>query len=250
MTAISTILGREILDSRGNPTVEVDVVLQGGQHGRAAVPSGASTGEHEAHRAARWRPDALRRQGRPAGGRQRQWRASATRLIGLDAADQVGLDRLMLDLDGTPNKTQLGANAILGVSMAAAHAAAAALGEPLYAISAARERDAAARADDEHHQRRRARRQPIDFQEFMIMPVGASRSPRPAHRRRGVPCAEARAEGSGHSTAVGDEGGFAPNLASTEAALDFSSSPSIERRLHPGQGRRLSPSTWPPPSST
>src|SRR5512140_2342336 len=130
MTAIATIIGRESLDSRGNPTVEVDVVLKDGHRGRAAVPSGASTGAHEAHE--------LRDGGTRYGGKGVRKAVAAVngeireRLTGFDAADQRGLDRLLRDLDGTPNKKRLGANAILGVSMAAAKAEAAARGEPLY----------------------------------------------------------------------------------------------------------------------
>src|SRR3990172_2718607 len=122
MTAISTIVGREILDSRGNPTVEVDVVLEDGQHGRAAVPSGASTGAHEAHE--------LRDGGKRYGGKGVRKAVEAvngeirTALLGFDADDQQGLDQLLRDLDGTPNKKRLGANAILGVSLATAKAAA------------------------------------------------------------------------------------------------------------------------------
>ena len=194
MTAIATILGREILDSRGNPTVEVDVVLKDGQHGRAAVPSGASTGAHEAHE--------LRDGGTRYGGKGVRKAVAAVngeireRLTGFDAADQRGLDQLLRDLDGTPNKKRLGANAILGVSMAAAKAEAAARGEPLYRYIGGAEAtllpvpmmniiNGGVHADN-----------PIDFQEFMIVPVGAVEHRRSgAHGRRSVSCAEARAEG-------------------------------------------------------
>ena len=220
MTAISTILGREILDSRGNPTVEVDVVLKGGQHGRAAVPSGASTGAHEAHE--------LRDGGTRYGGKGVRKAVAAVngeireRLTGFDAADQRGLDQLLRDLDGTPNKRRLGANAILGVSMAAAKAEAHARGEPLYRYIGGADAtllpvpmmniiNGGVHADN-----------PIDFQEFMIVPVGASSIAEAVRMGAEVFHALKHAlKGAGHNTNVGDEGGFAPNLASTRAALDF-----------------------------
>ena len=220
MTAISTILGREILDSRGNPTVEVDVVLKGGQHGRAAVPSGASTGAHEAHE--------LRDGGTRYGGKGVRKAVAAVngeireRLTGFDAADQRGLDQLLRDLDGTPNKKRLGANAILGVSMAAAKAEAHARGEPLYRYIGGADAtllpvpmmniiNGGVHADN-----------PIDFQEFMIVPVGASSIAEAVRIGAEVFHALKHAlKGAGHNTNVGDEGGFAPNLASTRAALDF-----------------------------
>ena len=220
MTAISTILGREILDSRGNPTVEVDVVLKDGQHGRAAVPSGASTGAHEAHE--------LRDGGTRYGGKGVRKAVAAVngeireRLIGFDAADQRGLDQLLRDLDGTENKKRLGANAILGVSMAVAKAEAAARGEPLYRYIGGAEAtllpvpmmniiNGGVHADN-----------PIDFQEFMIVPVGASSIAEAVRMGAEVFHALKHAlKGAGHSTSVGDEGGFAPNLASTREALDF-----------------------------
>ena len=220
MTAIATILGREILDSRGNPTVEVDVVLKGGQHGRAAVPSGASTGAHEAHE--------LRDGGTRYGGKGVRKAVAAVngeireRLTGFDAADQRGLDQLLRDLDGTPNKKRLGANAILGVSMAAAKAEARARGEPLYRYIGGADAtllpvpmmniiNGGVHADN-----------PIDFQEFMIVPVGASSIAEAVRIGAEVFHALKHAlKGAGHNTNVGDEGGFAPNLASTRAALDF-----------------------------
>jgi enolase len=220
MTAIATILGREILDSRGNPTVEVDVVLQGGKHGRAAVPSGASTGAHEAHE--------LRDGGTRYGGKGVRKAVAAVngeireRLTGFDAADQRGLDQLLRDLDGTPNKRRLGANAILGVSMAAAKAEAHARGEPLYRYIGGADAtllpvpmmniiNGGVHADN-----------PIDFQEFMIVPVGASSIAEAVRMGAEVFHALKHAlKGAGHNTNVGDEGGFAPNLASTRAALDF-----------------------------
>ena len=220
MTAIATILGREILDSRGNPTVEVDVVLKDGHHGRAAVPSGASTGAHEAHE--------LRDGGTRYGGRGVKKAVEAVNgeirnaLAGFDAADQSGLDRLLRDLDGTENKKRLGANAILGVSMAAAKAEADARGEPLYRYIGGAEAtllpvpmmniiNGGVHADN-----------PIDFQEFMIVPVGAASIAEAVRMGAEVFHALKHAlKGAGHNTSVGDEGGFAPNLASTRDALDF-----------------------------
>ena len=220
MTAIATIIGREILDSRGNPTVEVDVVLKDGHHGRAAVPSGASTGAHEAHE--------LRDGGTRYGGKGVRKAVAAVngeireRLAGFDAADQPGLDRLLRDLDGTPNKKRLGANAILGVSMAAAKAEANARGEPLYRYIGGAEAtllpvpminiiNGGVHADN-----------PIDFQEFMIVPVGAASIAEAVRMGAEVFHALKHAlKGAGHNTNVGDEGGFAPNLASTRQALDF-----------------------------
>jgi enolase 1/2/3 len=220
MTAIATILGREILDSRGNPTVEVDVVLKDGQHGRAAVPSGASTGAHEAHE--------LRDGGTRYGGKGVRKAVAAVNgeirdaLAGFDAADQRGLDQRLRDLDGTENKKRLGANAILGVSLAAAKAEAAARGEPLYRYIGGAEAtllpvpmmniiNGGVHADN-----------PIDFQEFMIVPVGAAGIAEAVRMGAEVFHALKHAlKGAGHNTNVGDEGGFAPNLASTRGALDF-----------------------------
>ena len=220
MTAIATILGREILDSRGNPTVEVDVVLKDGHHGRAGVPSGASTGAHEAHE--------LRDGGTRYGGKGVKKAVEAVNgeirnaLSGFDAANQRGLDQLLRDLDGTENKKRLGANAILGVSMAAAKAEANARGEPLYRYIGGAEAtllpvpmmniiNGGVHADN-----------PIDFQEFMIVPVGASSIAEAVRTGAEVFHALKHAlKGAGHSTSVGDEGGFAPNLASTREALDF-----------------------------
>jgi enolase len=221
MTAIIDIHGREILDSRGNPTVEVDVVLETGVIGRAAVPSGASTGVHEACE--------LR-----DGDKKRYLGKGVQKAVdsvngeiydalsGMDVEDQLLLDKTMIDLDGTPNKARLGANAILGVSLAAAKAAAEEAGLPLYRyvggafastlpVPMMNIINGGAHADN-----------PIDIQEFMIMPVGAGS------------CSEAIRVGAevfhalkktlkeaGHNTNVGDEGGFAPNLKSAEMALDF-----------------------------
>jgi enolase len=220
MTAIATILGREILDSRGNPTVEVDVVLESGHFGRAAVPSGASTGAHEAHE--------LRDSDARYGGKGVKRAVAAVNaeirksLQGFDAADQAGLDRRLCNLDGTENKKRLGANAILGVSLAAAKAEAAAQGLPLYAYIGGTEAtllpvpmmnilNGGVHADN-----------PIDFQEFMIAPVGAPSLAEAVRMGAEVLHALKRAlKGAGHNTNVGDEGGFAPNLGSPREALDF-----------------------------
>jgi enolase 1/2/3 len=220
MTAIATIIGREILDSRGNPTVEVDVVLEGGHHGRAAVPSGASTGAHEAHE--------LRDGGPRYGGKGVKKAVAAVNgeiraaLKSLDASDQSGLDQVLRRLDGTENKKRLGANAILGVSLAAAKAEAAAQGLPLYRYVGGPEAtllpvpmmnivNGGVHADN-----------PIDFQEFMIAPVGAPSLAEAVRMGAEVLHALKHAlKGAGHNTNVGDEGGFAPNLASARQALDF-----------------------------
>jgi enolase len=221
MTAIIDIIGREILDSRGNPTVEVDVILEDGSLGRAAVPSGASTGAHEAVE--------LRDgdKGRYLGKGVRKAVDAVEGEIfdaigGMDAEAQTQIDEAMLKLDGTPNKAQLGANAILGVSLAVAKAAATARGLPLYRYvggTAARLLpvpmmnivNGGAHADN-----------PIDFQEFMVMPVGAKSFAEGL--RMGAEIFHTLKSGlkaAGHNTNVGDEGGFAPNLPSAEAALDF-----------------------------
>jgi len=220
MTAIIDITGREILDSRGNPTVEVDVRLEDGAFGRAAVPSGASTGAHEAVE--------LRDGGKRYGGKGVEKAVAAVNgelfdaLCGLDAEEQVKIDRAMLALDGTPNKARLGANAILGVSLAVAKAAAQSAGLPLYRyVGGARANtlpvpmmnivNGGVHADN-----------PIDFQEFMIMPVGA-----PTFRealRMGAEIfhtLKKQLHDAGHNTNVGDEGGFAPNLKSPDEALGY-----------------------------
>jgi enolase len=220
MTAIADILAREILDSRGNPTVEVDVTLADGSFGRAAVPSGASTGAHEAHE--------LRDGGTRYGGKGVGASVDAVNgeifdaISGMDAEDQVRIDRLMCALDGTPNKSRVGANAILGVSLAVAKAAAAASSLPLYRyVGGARAQvlpvpmmniiNGGAHADN-----------PIDFQEFMIMPVGAP------NFAEGLRCGaeifqalKKALKDAGHNTNVGDEGGFAPTLKSADEALGF-----------------------------
>ena len=221
MTAIVDIIGREILDSRGNPTVEVDVVLEQGSRGRAAVPSGASTGAHEAIELRDG--DKKRYLGKGVLNAVEAVNGEIfDALSGMDAEDQRRIDDAMLKLDGMPNKGRLGANAILGVSLAVAKAAAAARGLPLYRyLGGTRAHvlpvpmmniiNGGAHADN-----------PIDIQEFMIMPVSAPS------------CADAIRVGAevfhtlrkalkdaGHSTNVGDEGGFAPNLKSAEEALTF-----------------------------
>ena len=221
MTAIIDIHGREILDSRGNPTVEVDVLLEDGSFGRAAVPSGASTGAHEAVELrdgdkARYLGKGVTKAVAAVNG------DIAEALVGLDAEDQREIDMAMIDLDGTPNKSRLGANAILGVSLAAAKAAADARGLPLYRYVGG----VSARTlpvpmmniinGGEHADN------PIDVQEFMIMPVGAGSIAEAV--RWGSEIFHTLKKGlsaKGLATAVGDEGGFAPNLASTRAALDF-----------------------------
>jgi enolase len=221
MTAIVDIIGREILDSRGNPTVEVDVVLADGSLGRAGVPSGASTGAHEAVELRdgdkkRYLGKGVRKAVEAVNGE------IFDALSGMDAEAQVKLDETMIALDGTPNKARLGANAILGVSLAAAKAGAIANGLPLYRyVGGTSARllpvpmmnivNGGAHADN-----------PIDFQEFMIVPLGmptfaeALRAGSEIfHTLRGA------LKDAGHNTNVGDEGGFAPNLASADTALDF-----------------------------
>ena len=220
MTAIIDIIGREILDSRGNPTVEVDVVLEDGSFGRAAVPSGASTGAHEAVE--------LRDGGSRYLGKGVLKAVDAVNgeiydaVGGMDAEDQIRIDEAMRALDGTANKSRLGANAILGVSLAVAKAAADAAGLPLYRyVGGASARllpvpmmnivNGGAHADN-----------PIDVQEFMIMPVGAGSIADAV--RMGAEIFHTLKKGlkdAGHNTNVGDEGGFAPNLASTDDALGF-----------------------------
>ena len=221
MTTIVDIHAREILDSRGNPTIEVDVHLETGEMGRAAVPSGASTGAHEA--VERRDGDKARYMGK--GVLQAVAAVNgeiAQEIVGFDALDQIGIDRTMIEMDGTPNKGRLGANAILGVSLAVAKAAAEASGQPLYRYvggTSARVLpvpmmniiNGGAHADN-----------PIDIQEFMIMPVGAQ-DIREAVRMGSEVFHTLKKElsAAGLSTGIGDEGGFAPNLRSARAALDF-----------------------------
>ncbi|WP_433910614.1 phosphopyruvate hydratase [Sphingomonas yabuuchiae] len=221
MTAIIDIHARQILDSRGNPTVEVDVLLEDGSFGRAAVPSGASTGAHEA--VEKRDGDKSRWMGKGVEAAVEAVNDEITdAILGMDAEDQADLDRTMIELDGTENKGRLGANAILGVSLAAAKAAAEARGLPLYkyvgGVSAhllpvpmMNIINGGEHADN-----------PIDFQEFMIMPVGA------ANIMEAVRCGseifhtlKKALHEKGLATGVGDEGGFAPNIASTNEALDF-----------------------------
>jgi len=219
-TRITAITAREILDSRGNPTIEVDVTLAGGALGRAAVPSGASTGEHEAIE--------LRDGDKRRFGGKGVLKAVANvkskiapALIGFDACDQVGVDRAMIALDGSATKSVLGANAILGVSLATAKAAASALGLPLYRyiggsnakvlpVPMMNIMNGGAHSDA-----------PIDFQEFMIMPIGAPTFAEALRYGAEVFHSLKKVlKDKGLSTAVGDEGGFAPNLGSIEEALD------------------------------
>lgn len=220
MTAILDIQAREILDSRGNPTVEVDVTLESGAFGRAGVPSGASTGKYEALE--------LRDGGERYGGKGVKQAVDAVNgeifdlLSGMDADDQVKLDHLMIDLDGTPNKERLGANAMLGVSLALAKAAAEDAGLPLYRyIGGAYARtlpvpmmniiNGGAHADN-----------PVDIQEFMIMPVAAASLADAV--RMGAEVFQSLKKAlldAGHNTNVGDEGGFAPSVGSTDEALGF-----------------------------
>ncbi len=221
MTAIVDIVGREILDSRGNPTVEVDVVLEDGSKGRAGVPSGASTGAHEA---VELRDGDKSRYG---GKGVRQAVDAVNGEIfdavgGMDAEEQVKIDETLIRLDGTPNKARLGANAILGVSLATAKAAAIANGLPLYRYvggTAARLLpvpmmnivNGGVHADN-----------PIDFQEFMIMPVGAQSFAEALRMGAEIfQVLKSALKQAGHNTNVGDEGGFAPNLPSADAALGF-----------------------------
>ncbi|MBR0839669.1 phosphopyruvate hydratase [Bradyrhizobium liaoningense] len=221
MTAIIDIIGREILDSRGNPTVEVDVVLEDGALGRAAVPSGASTGAHEAVELrdgdkARYLGKGVSKAVGAVNGEIFE------ALSGLDVEQQAQIDQIMIDLDGTPNKSRLGANAILGVSLACAKAAANSLDMPLYRyVGGTSARllpvpmmniiNGGVHADN-----------PIDFQEFMILPVGASSFAEGLRYGAEVfHTLKSELKKAGHNTNVGDEGGFAPNLPSADAALDF-----------------------------
>jgi len=221
MTAIIDITAREILDSRGNPTVEVDVTLESGAEGRAAVPSGASTGAHEA---VELRDDDKTRYG----GKGVLKAVDAVNgeifdaLSGFDVEEQIAIDRLLVDLDGTPNKARLGANATLGVSLACAKAAASEMSQPLYRyIGGVFARTLPVPMMNIVNGRVHADN-PIDIQEFMIMPVGAESVAEAI--RIGSEIFHAlrkQLKEAGHNTNVGDEGGFAPNLASADAALGF-----------------------------
>jgi enolase len=221
MTLIVDVHARMIMDSRGNPTVEVDVTLEDGSKGRAAVPSGASTGAREA--VEKRDGDSRRWQGKGVDDAVEAVNGELAEVVlGLEAEDQMAIDARMIALDGTTNKSRIGANAILGVSLAAAKAAAESRGLPLYRyVGGAAAHvlpvpmmnivNGGAHADN-----------PIDFQEFMIMPVGAE------SMIEAVRCGaeifhtlKKKLHEKGLATAVGDEGGFAPNLASAPAALDF-----------------------------
>ncbi len=220
MTAITDIRAREILDSRGNPTVEVDVTLEDGSEGRAAVPSGASTGAHEAVE--------RRDGGKRYGGKGVENAVKAVTgeifdtLSGMEAEEQLHIDRALIELDGTPNKSRLGANAVLGVSLAVAHAAAFARGQMLYRYVGGAQAhvlpipqmnivNGGAHADNA-----------IDIQEFMIMPVGAKTFREALRMGAEIFHALKKAlHDAGHNTNVGDEGGFAPNLKSADEALSF-----------------------------
>jgi enolase len=221
MTAIAAIRGRQILDSRGNPTVEVDVLLEDGSLGRAAVPSGASTGAHEAVELrdgdkSRWGGTGVAKAVQSVCG------PIAEALVGHDAEDQGEIDASMIALDGTDNKSKLGANAILGVSLATAKAAAKAAGLPLYRylgnssatmlpVPMMNIINGGAHADN-----------PIDFQEFMVMPVGASSFSEALRCGSEIFHAlKSALHQQGWSTGVGDEGGFAPDIGSTREALDL-----------------------------
>src|SRR5689334_10634229 len=221
MTIIDNVRGREVIDSRGNPTVEVEVLLESGAQGRAAVPSGASTGTREAVELRdgdkhRYGGKGVRKAVEAVNGE------IAQALKEHDALDQIGVDRIHNELDGTPNKGRLGANAILGVSLAVAKAAAEAIGLPLWryvgGVSAhvlplpmMNVINGGAHADN-----------PIDFQEFMIMPVGAETFSDSLRIGTEVFHSLKNAlKEAGHNTNVGDEGGFAPNLKSTDEALAF-----------------------------
>src|SRR5215469_11098466 len=238
MTAILDITGREILDPRGNPTVEVDVRLEDGSFGRAAVPSGASTGAHEAVE--------LRDGGKRYGGKGVEKAVAAVNteifdaISGMDAEDQTRIDRIMIKLDGTPNKSRLGANALLGVSLALAKAAAISLGQPLYRYVGGPKAqtlpvpmmniiNGGAHADN-----------PIDFQEFMIMPVGAESFSEGLRMGSEIFHVLKKAlMDAGHNTNVGDEGGFAPNLKTADEALAFIVKAIEQAGYKPGDDVRL-----------
>ncbi|EJF90717.1 phosphopyruvate hydratase [Bartonella tamiae] len=234
MTAILDIVGREVLDSRGNPTVEVDVVLEDGAFGRAMVPSGASTGAHEA---VELRDGGTRYQGK---GVEKAVASVNGEILeelgGRDAEDQMAIDQAMIALDGTPNKARLGANAILGVSLAVARAASESAGLPLYRYVGGTQAhllpspmmniiNGGVHADN-----------PIDFQEFMILPVGAPTLKEAVRYGAEIfHTLKSRLKKAGLNTNVGDEGGFAPNLKSAENALDFIMESVTEAGFKPGQ---------------
>ena len=219
-TLIADIVGREILDSRGNPTIEVDVELESGITGRAAIPSGASTGEHEAVELRDGDPNRYGGKG-VLNAVEHVNNTLAGELTGFDALDQVGLDTMMLQLDGTPTKSRLGANAILGVSLAVAKAAAQAVGMPLYRyIGGVNAKTLPVPMMNILNGGRHADNN-VDVQEFMIVPAKAASFAEALrmgtevfHALKGV------LKKKGYNTAVGDEGGFAPNLKSNDEALD------------------------------
>ena len=235
MTTITDAYAREILDSRGNPTIEVDVVLESGVRGRASVPSGASTGEREAIELRDG--DKMRYDGKGVLNAVENVNDKiAEAIIGFDATDQVGIDRLMIELDATPTKANLGANAILGVSLAVARAAAEALEMPLYRyLGGANAKvlpvpmmnilNGGKHADNN-----------VDFQEFMIVPVDAVNfaealrmGTESFHSLKGV------LKKKGYNTAVGDEGGFAPNLKSNEEAIEVILDAIVKAGMKPGK---------------
>jgi enolase len=234
MTSIVDIKAREIIDSRGNPTVEVDVTLEDGAFGRAAVPSGASTGAHEAVE--------LRDGGSRYLGKGVQKAVGAVNgeiydtIVDMEAEEQIAIDKAMIDLDGTPNKARLGANAILGVSLAVSKAAAESSRLPLYRYVGGPSAhilpvpmmniiNGGEHADN-----------PIDFQEFMIMPVGADTLSDAVRMGSEVfHTLKKELSAAGHNTSVGDEGGFAPNIESAPAALDFIMSSIEKAGYKPGE---------------
>jgi enolase len=235
MTTITDAYAREVLDSRGNPTVEVDVVLDSGDRGRASVPSGASTGEHEAIELRDG--DKMRYGGKGVLNAVENVNGKiADTIIGFDACDQAGVDRLMIELDGTPNKSKLGANAILGVSLAVAKAAAAAASAPLYRylggpnakvlpVPMMNILNGGKHADNN-----------VDIQEFMIVPVDAASfaealrmGTETFHSLKGV------LNKKGYNTSVGDEGGFAPNLKSNEEAIEVILEAIVKAGMKPGK---------------
>jgi enolase len=235
MSAIANLAAREILDSRGNPTIEVDAILESGVMGRAAVPSGASTGAHEA---------VEKRDGDPAryGGKGVREAVAAVHgeilaaIIGMDPEEQILIDELLIDLDGTPNKSRLGANALLGVSLACARAAALESGVPLWRhVGGVHARilpvpmmnviNGGKHADN-----------PIDIQEFMIQPVGAGTFADGLRMGSEIFMAlKKKLSAAGHSTNVGDEGGFAPNIGSAAEALGFLASACEAAGYRPGE---------------
>ncbi len=234
MVEIETVFAREILDSRGNPTLEVDVTLSDGSFGRAAVPSGASTGAHEA---VELRDGDKNRYG--GKGVQKAVENVNTEiadtLFALEAENQRGIDQILIELDGTDNKARLGANATLGVSLAVAKAAANSQQTPLYRyVGGANARvlpvpmmniiNGGEHADN-----------PIDVQEFMVMPVGAKNFPEALRTGAEIfHSLKSKLKADGHNTNVGDEGGFAPNLASTRSALDYIMSAVEDAGFKPG----------------